>query len=94
MLSKLTKENVTLGYYIISFLVTGLLYEIFPSNANRPNLGIATLALVISFGLIYFCVHLILQILRKGNYIKCILIHSIVYITFFIMLFINTSPKK
>ena len=91
---KYTKENITLGYYITSFLIIGILYELYPSTEDRPNLGIATLVPVILFGLIYFCSHLILQILKKGNYIKCILIHSIVYLTFFIMLFIFTSPKK
>ncbi len=94
MQTKLTKENIALGFYILYFLIAGICFELFPGNEKDPNAGIALMYLFIPISLIYFVIHLIKQLFGKGNYTKCILIHGVAWVALFVLLFAFSSAKK
>ena len=86
MLNKYSKENVLLGFYVIYILISGLCYQLFPGDAKNPNIGVLLLYLFIPISLVYFMVHLIRQLFGKTNYIRCIIIHGVVWGSILIML--------
>lgn len=81
MLNKFSKENVTIGFYIIYILLAALCYEIFPGDAEVPNIGVLLFFLLIPIGLIYALVHAVKHINSTVSYTKCFLIHVTVWIT-------------
>ena len=94
MLSKLTKENFALGFYIIYFLTAGICFEVFPGDQDNPNMGIALMYLFIPISLVYFMAHLVKQLFGKGNYAKCILIHGVAWGALFILLITFSVSQK
>lgn len=81
MLNKYPKETVAIGFYTIYILLAGLCYELFPGDANTPNMGVLLFFLLIPIALIYALVQAFRHINNKGNYIRCFFIHIIAWIT-------------
>lgn len=79
MLKKYSKENVTIGFYVIYILIAGICFELFPGNAQTPNVGVLLLYLFIPISLVYFMYHLVKQLFGNQNHIKCIVIHGVVW---------------
>jgi len=94
MHNKFSKENIALGFYILYFLAAGICYELFPGDAENPNMGIALMYLFIPISLVYFMNHLIRQLFGKKNYAKCLLIHGVAWVALFILLFLFSTGKK
>jgi hypothetical protein len=90
-LNKFTKETVTLGFYIIYILIAALCYELFPGDAKTPNMGVLLYFLLIPIGLIYALIHAIKHINSNVSYVKCFLIHIVVWIS--ITLFLTNYKK-
>lgn len=86
MLSKFSKENVLLAFYVIYIVVAGILFELFPGNSKQPNAGVLMLYLFIPISIIYFMVHLIRQLFGKKDHVKCILIHGVVWASILVVL--------
>jgi hypothetical protein len=80
-LNKFTKENITIGFYVIYILLAGILFEIFPGDAKTPNFGVLLLYVMIPISLGYFMYHLVKHLYSGISYSKCLLIHSIVWIS-------------
>ncbi|MES2746744.1 MAG: hypothetical protein V4648_00100, partial [Bacteroidota bacterium] len=80
-LNKFTKENVTIGFYIIYILIAAACYELFPGDAKTPNMGVLLFFLLIPIGLIYAFVHAVRHINSTVSYMKCFLIHITVWIS-------------
>lgn len=91
MLKKFSKENVTLGFYVIYILIAGLAYEFFPGDDKLPNFGVLLLYLFIPISIVYFMFHLIRQLFANINHTKCLLIHGIVWASILVIL---TAFKK
>ena len=85
-LNKFSKESVTLAFYIIYILIAGICFELFPGDSKSPNIGIVLLYVFIPISLVYFMVHLIRQLYGGKNYIKCIIIHGVVWLSIFVIL--------
>ena len=49
MHDKFSKENIALGFYILYFLAAGICYELFPGDAENPNMGIALMYFVLCY---------------------------------------------
>jgi hypothetical protein len=79
MLSKFSKENVTIGFYVIYIFIAGICFELFPGDAKSPNMGILLLYLFIPISLVYFMIHLVRQLFGNVNHIKCLTIHGVVW---------------
>ena len=79
MLSKYSKENITIGFYVCYILIAGLCYELFPGDSKNPNIGVLLLYLFIPISIVYFLVHLIRQLFGNINHTKCLLIHGTVW---------------
>lgn len=79
MLRKFSKENVLLGFYVIYIVIAGICFELFPGDANNPNLGILLLYLFIPISLVYFMVHLVRQLFGGKDHTKCLIIHGVVW---------------
>jgi len=90
-LNKFTKENLTIGFYIIYILFAGLCYELFPGDAKTPNMGVLLFFLLIPIGLIYALVHAIRHVNSNISYVKCFLIHITVWIS--IIVFLGSYKK-
>ena len=86
MKMKFTKENTTIAFYTIFILLAGLCYEIFPGNAKKPNIGVLLLYLFIPVSIIYFMTHLVKQIYGNQSYIKCLIIHGVVWLSIAVIL--------
>lgn len=86
MLSKFSKENVTIGFYVIYIFIAGICYELFPGDAKNPNVGVLLLYVFIPISLVYFMVHLMRQLFGRKDAIKCILIHGVVWGSILIVL--------
>lgn len=78
-LNKFSKENVTIGFYVIYILFAGIAYELFPGDAKTPNMGVLLLYLFIPVSIIYFLVHLIRQLFGGINHTICLVIHGVVW---------------
>ncbi len=79
MLTKFSKENVTIGFYVFYIFIAGICYELFPGDARNPNVGILLLYLFIPISLIYFMVHLVRQLFGGKDHNKCLIIHGVVW---------------
>ncbi|MBC7525404.1 MAG: hypothetical protein H7239_13325 [Flavobacterium sp.] len=85
-LNKFSKENVTIGFYVIYILIAGICYELFPGDTKTPNVGVLLLYLFIPVSIIYFLVHLIRQLFGGINHITCLVIHGVVWGSILIVL--------
>lgn len=85
-LNKFSKENITIAFYTIFILIAGACYELFPGDAKTPNIGVLLLYLFIPISLIYFMVHLVKQIYGDQSYVKCLLIHGVVWLSVAVIL--------
>ena len=90
--NKLSKENITIGLYIIYILIAGLVYQYFPGDAKSPNMGVLMLYVFIPISLIYFMYHLIKHLYSGKSYSKCLLIHTIVWVS--IVAILSVGIKK
>ena len=86
MFKKFSKENITIGFYVIYILVAGLAYEFFPGNENNPNMGVLLLYLFIPISIVYFMFHLIRQLFGNINHTYCLIIHGVVWTSILIVL--------
>ena len=80
-ISKFSKENTTIGFYVIYLIIAGILYEFFPGNDKTPNFGVLMLYIFIPISLVYFMYHLIKHLYSTISYSKCLLIHAIVWVS-------------
>jgi hypothetical protein len=85
-LNKFSKENITIAFYTIFILIAGVCYELFPGDAKKPNIGVLLLYIFIPVSIIYFMVHLIKQIYGNQSYVKCLLIHGVVWLSVAVIL--------
>jgi hypothetical protein len=79
MLKKFSKENVTIGFYVIYILIAGVCFELFPGDEKTPNVGVLLLYAFIPISLIFFMIHLIKHLFGGINHTKCIVIHGVVW---------------
>ncbi|MBP6072504.1 MAG: hypothetical protein KA481_02350 [Flavobacterium sp.] len=91
MLTKFSKENILLGFYVIYILIAGLMFELFPGNEKQPNGGVLMLYLFIPISIVYFMFHLIRQLFGKIDHTKCMLIHGAVWASILIILTVFKS---
>jgi hypothetical protein len=85
-LNKFSKENITIAFYTIFILIAGVCYELFPGDAKKPNIGVLLLYIFIPVSIIYFMVHLVKQIYGNQSYVKCLLIHGVVWLSVAVIL--------
>jgi hypothetical protein len=85
-LNKFSKENITIAFYTLYILLAGICYELFPGDAKTPNVGVLLFYFFIPISLVYFMVHLVRQLYSGKNYIKCIVIHGVVWLSIFLIL--------
>jgi tryptophan-rich sensory protein len=85
-LNKFSKENITIGFYIIYILIAGACYKLFPTHGNTPNGGVLLLYLFIPVSIIYFMAHLIKQLYGHQSYAKCLMIHGAVWLSVAVIL--------
>ncbi len=90
-LNKFSKENVTIGFYIIYILLAAACYELFPGDAKVPNMGVLLFFLLIPIGLVYALVHAVKHLNSNVSYTKCFLIHITVWLT--IIAFVTNFKK-
>jgi len=90
-LNKFSKENITIGFYIIYILSSGACYQLFPTYGNTPNGGVLMLYLFIPISIIYFMAHLIKQLYGNQSYAKCLMIHGVVWL--FVAVILSTFAK-
>ena len=86
MLKNFSKENVTLGFYVIYIFIAGICYEIFPGDAKTPNIGVLLLWLFIPISIIYFTYHIIRHLFLNINHLTCLIIHGVVWISIYVVL--------
>ena len=86
MLNKFSKETVTIAFYTIYILVAGICYQLFPGDAETPNMGVLLFFLLIPIGIIYALVHAVKHLNSNVSYIKCFLIHITVWISIILIL--------
>ncbi|MEC4004067.1 hypothetical protein OX283_005325 [Flavobacterium sp. SUN052] len=85
-LNKFSKENITIAFYTIFILIAGACYELFPGDAKTPNIGVLLLYLFVPISLVYFMAHLVKQIYGDQSYVKCLLIHGVVWLSVAVIL--------
>lgn len=81
ILKKHSKENITIGFYTIYILIAAACYELFPGDAEKPNMGVALFMLLIPIALVYAIVHAVKHLNSNVSYVKCFLIHATVWIS-------------
>jgi hypothetical protein len=86
MLSKFSKENVTIAFYVIYIFIAGICFELFPGDAKNPNVGVLLLYVFIPISLIYFMFHLMRQLFGRKDCLNCIIIHGVVWASILIVL--------
>lgn len=85
-LNKFSKENITIAFYTIYILIAGICYELFPGDAKTPNIGVLLFYVMIPISLIYFMVHLTRQLYGGKGYVKCLMIHGVVWVSILVIL--------
>ena len=86
MLKKFSKENITLGFYVIYIFIAGICYELLPGDAKTPNVGVLLLWLFIPISIVYFTYHLIRHLFLNINHLICLIIHGVVWISIYVVL--------
>lgn len=81
ILSKYSKENVTIGFYTVYILIAAACYELFPGDAQTPNMGVLLFFLLIPLALVYALIHAVKHLNSNVSYVKCFLIHVTVWIS-------------
>ena len=94
ILSKISKENYTIAFYVLYILLAGILYQLFPGDPKTPNFGVLMLYIMIPISLVYFMYHMAKHLYSDKNYLKCLLIHGVVWISIIVILTAFVKEKK
>ena len=91
MFKNFSKENVTIGFYVIYILIAGICFELFPGDEKIPNFGVLLLYAFIPISLVFFMYHLVRHLFGGINHIKCIVIHGVVWGSILVVLTLFTK---
>lgn len=91
MFKKISKEALTLGFYIIYITLTVICYTYFPGDAKTPNIGFVLLFLLIPISFGYAIAQVLRHFKNEKSYFKCFLIHGVAW--FSIITFLTNFAK-